>query len=450
MSRSTDPQVPRSRTPSARAALRVVVVARAVMPLHGFGGLERSVHDLVRHLAARDVHVTLITPPAAPVRRQSWSDPFASPNITLRQVGYLTFPFANRRGTTVIDRSTAYPMFGFRAGRLARSLVLAGDADIVHGFGASVLGYALGRGSAGAPLVLNPQGLEEFGATAERLPRLKSLGYAPLRATVRICSRAADAVIATDTSLEPTVERHLRVRPNQLRTIPNGIDLMTRSALAGPGDGKLMRERHGIAAGETVLLSVGRLEHNKGFDVLAQALSEIAGAHGALARHGWQWIVVGGGPFRRDLERLVESCGLSAHVRFMGRATDADLHAWYEAASLFVHPTRYEGSSLVTLEAMAHRKPVVATTAGGLPDKVHPGVNGWLVPPGDAGALAAAIEEAVSDPLRLASMGAQGREIVEATFSWSVLVDRYLELYAELLAGTPEHSTAHRSHHPLR
>ncbi len=55
----------------------------------------------------------------------------------------------------------------------------------------------------------------------------------------------------------------------------------------------------------------------------------------------------------------------------VGRAEDSDLHAWYEAATLFVHPTLYEGSSLVTLEAMAHRRAVVATSAGGLPDKVN-------------------------------------------------------------------------------
>ena len=86
--------------------------------------------------------------------------------------------------------------------------------------------------------------------------------------------------------------------------------------------------------------------------------------------------------------RAVRAAGIGAHVLFAGRADDADLHAWYEAASLFVHPTRYEGSSLVTLEAMAHRRAVVATRAGGLPDKVRPGVNGWLVPPDDADALA--------------------------------------------------------------
>jgi glycosyltransferase involved in cell wall biosynthesis len=404
------------------------------MPLHGVGGLERSVHDLVRHLAAKEVRVTLITPPPGVVRRQA-SDPFASPNIELRHVPYVTFPMANRRGTTVLDRSTAYPVFGLRAGRLARALVRSRAADLVHGFGASVLGYALGRraGRDRAPLVFNPQGLEEFGATGDRLPFGKRLGYWPLRCAVRACSRAADAVLATDEALEATVIRHLQPRAAQRRVIPNGIDLAAVAGVAGPADGRLMRERHGIGAGETVLLSVGRLEHNKGFDVLADALATIAHADGPLARHGWRWIVVGSGPFRRDLERLIDARGLGRHVSLVGRAADADLHAWYEAATLFVHPTRYEGSSLVTLEAMAHRKAVVGTRAGGLPDKVRPGLNGWLVEPGDAEGLAQAIAEAIGDPVRLLAMGAHSRQIVESEFAWTVLIDRYLALYDELL-----------------
>lgn len=412
--------------------MQIVVVARAVMPLHGIGGLERSVHDLVRHLAARDVDVTLITPPAGRVRRQP-TDPFASPHITLRSVRYRTFPFANRRGTTVLDRSTAYPLYGRRAGRAALELVEDGRADIVHGFGASVLGYAMARARAKAPLVFNPQGLEEFGATAAVQSPGKRLGYWPLRCAVRACSRAADAVIATDASLEETVQRHLTLRPGQMRTIPNGIDLVELGSLAGPADARLLRDRHGIPAGAAVLVTVGRLEHNKGFDVLAASLARIAQPDGPLARHGWRWVIVGSGPYRRDLERAIDAAGLGAHVLWAGKVTDAELHAWYETSSLFVHPTRYEGSSLVTLEAMAHRKPVVATRAGGLPDKVRPGVNGWLVDPGDAAALAAALQDALSDPVRLLSMGAQSRRIVESEFAWSVLVDRYLDLYRELL-----------------
>ena len=111
------------------------------------------------------------------------------------------------------------------------------------------------------------------------------------------------------------------------------------------------------------------------------------------------------------------------------------MHAWHELATLFVHPTLYEGSSLVTLEAMAHRRAVVASAAGGLPDKVRPGVNGWLVAPGDASALAAAISGAVGDPARLAHYGLAGRAIVEREFSWRAAGDRPSRSIASCSAG---------------
>jgi glycosyltransferase involved in cell wall biosynthesis len=365
------------------------------------------------------------------VYHESRADPFASPHIRLRHVPYLTFPFANRRGTTILDRSSASLLYGWRAGRLAASLAAAGEVQVVHGFGASILGAA-GRARP-APLVLNPQGLEEFGATAAPLPFARRLGYYPLRVAVGRIAHAADAIIATDASLATTVTRHLRPRTGQLCTIPNGIDLVAAAAFAGPADGLLMRQRQALGAGETVLLSVGRLELNKGFDLVAAALGRLRSSSQALAAAGWRWVIVGSGPSRAHLERQVEAHGIASHVRFVGRATDRDLHSWYEAATIFVHPPRYEGSSLVTLEAMAHRKPIIATRAGGLCDKVEPGVNGWLVEPGDVEGLAKAIEAAVSDPLRLADMGARSRAIVERDFAWPVLADRHIALYRELV-----------------
>ena len=118
----------------------------------------------------------------------------------------------------------------------------------------------------------------------------------------------------------------------------------------------------------------------------------------------------------------------------LGRVDDRLLHAWYEAATLFVHPTLYEGSSLVTLEAMAHRRAVVATRAGGLPDKVKPGVNGWLVEPGDASALAGAISGAIGEPAQLSILGQSSRAIVEREFSWDAAGRATIALYKELLA----------------
>lgn len=414
--------------------LRVAVVARAAAPLHGAGGLERSVGDLVRHLAARSVSVTLITPPPTAVM-PSGSDPFGAPQIQLRHVPYLTFPLANRRGTTVIDRSTAYLLYGERAGRLAAALAASGDADIVHGFGASVLGYARRPAPRPAPLVLNPQGLEEFGATLETPRRLKHLGYAPLRWAVRRCARAADCIIATDASLEATVQRHLHPRPGRMRTIPNAIDLAQVTSLAGPAEGAILRQRMGIATDELVLLSVGRLEYNKGLDILAEALRRLSETGAPLASLAWRWVIVGSGPFRPPIEHAIDRAGIAPHVTMAGALPDAELHAWYEAATLFVHPTRYEGSSLVTLEAMAHRRPVVATRAGGLPDKIHPGRNGWLAEPGDPDSLTDVLREAIAARARLADMGARSRVIVEDEFSWSTIIDRQIAVYRELLSA---------------
>lgn len=413
---------------------RVAVLARAIHPWHGFGGLERHVNDLVRHLLRRNVGVVLITPPPT-VQGDVPADPeLADDRLEVRHVPYRTFPFAGRRGTTVLDRSTAYPLFGERAGRLAADLASAGAVDIVHGLGASALGYARRhrRGTSGSvPLVLNPQGLEEFGATDPTRARLKRLLYRPLQLAVVRCAGAADRVIATDEALRGTVERHLEIPPARIRVIPNALDLERCDAAATEADGRLQRDRAGIRPDEPVVLSVGRLEKNKGFTTLVEALARLDARSDAAIP--WRWVIVGDGPYRRRIVHAIDAAGLRSKVVLLGRLPDRVLHAWYEVATLFVHPTWYEGSSLVTLEAMAHRRAVVATTAGGLPDKVRPGESGWLVPAGDAPALTQALAEALATPAALPAMGDAGRKLVERSFAWPSVIQRLLDLYDELL-----------------
>ncbi len=408
---------------------RVVIISRAVYPDHGFGGLERHVYDLVRQLHARAVRVTLITRPAQTGRATIGDE---VPGLEMIRVPYVTFPLAGRRGTTVLDRATAYPLFGHRAGRLAARLAARGDVDIVHGLGAASLGYALARrrspGST-APFVMNPQGLEEFGGIDGSYGGhvAKRVGYAPLRRAVRACAGAADRVIATDRSIEPAIVRHLGVGPDRLRLVPNAIDSAACEQQATAADGLRARALLGMPHGMPLFVSVGRLEFNKGFHVLVDALA-------TMTDLDWRWVLVGDGPHRAALERHVFAAGLGERMRFAGRVDTPALHAWYEAASVFVHPTLYEGSSLVTLEAMAHRRPVVATMAGGLPDKVRHGVTGWLVPPGDAAALAGALRQALSATDRLPAMGDAGRDLAEREFSWPAVTDLLLEVYDELAA----------------
>lgn len=417
---------------------RVAVVARAVFPLHGFGGLERHVADLVRHLDASGADVTLIVPPprgdvaTAPER----PGPDVVPSrVRVLHVPYVSFPFAGRRGTTILDRDTAYPLFGMRAGRRALALVHEGAVDVVHGLGASVLGYARARatGRAAAPLVFNPQGLEEFGATSPAGAGLKRLAYWPLQRAVLACAGAADRILATDTSLVPVVERHLRVSGARVTVVPNAVDLEACDRFAGSGDARAARTRLGIAWDAPVFLTVGRVEENKGLHVLARALRGVRESPPPGLPASWRWVHVGDGPYRPALVREIAAAGVDSHMIWAGRLSDADLHAWYEAATVFVHPTLYEGSSLVTLEAMAHRRAIVATRAGGLPDKVAPGVNGWLVAPGDPPALATALAEAIAAGPALDAMGLRSREIVEQRFAWPAVAAQTLQVYAELL-----------------
>lgn len=417
--------------------LRLAVVARAVAPVHGLGGLERHVFDVVEHLRRRSVDVTLVT------RTGASACPWAPPAPTrgaleIVDVPYVTFPFAGRRGTTILDRDTAYPLFGWRAGRRVRALVARGLVDVVYGLGASVFGYATVRGSgrpdARAPLVFNPQGLEEFGATNPEAVGLKRLAYAPLQAVVRTCARHADLVIATDRVLVDVVRRHLPVGLDAVRVVPNAVDLERCDALGAHIDPWHLRASLAIPPNHRVLLSVGRLEQNKGFHVLVRAL--------ALLDRSLPWtsVIIGAGPWGGEIEQRIAAAGLHTRVRLLGRLSDEHLHGWYRTAALFVHPTLYEGSSLVTLEAMTHRLPVVASAAGGLPDKVVPGSNGWLVPPGDETALAGALREALATA-DLTPLGEASRQAVEREFTWPSVAVRLLAVCEE----ARRHSTGDRS-----
>jgi len=137
---------------------------------------------------------------------------------------------------------------------------------------------------------------------------------------------------------------------------------------------------------------------------------------------------VGEGPLARSLRELLARHALGSHVVLAGNRSDADVHTLLASADLFLNPTLYEGSSLVTLEAMSHACAVVASRAGGIPDKIEEGVTGWTAEPGDVRSLAEAVLRwhgaAEPDRARIrAAAAARCRE----RFDWPVCVDRYLE-----------------------
>ena len=106
----------------------------------------------------------------------------------------------------------------------------------------------------------------------------------------------------------------------------------------------------------------------------------------------------------------------------------------YSHARLFVCPSVYEPFGLINLEAMACGTAVVASRVGGIPEVVVDGETGVLVPPGEPGALAAAVSALCGDPERAARFGAAGRRRVEAEFSWERIAERTLAVYRDAIA----------------
>jgi glycogen synthase len=328
-----------------------------------------------------------------------------------------------------VDRTLRYPRFSARVGETVAEMVRAGRVDVVDAQGLCALGYGRRRRAdraLRAPLVMNPQGLEEHKTTG-----LKRLALFRLRALSREAARLSDRVIATDEATREDVPRLLGVDASRVAVIPNGIEPREIARLTPADPPALVHAAHPALAGTSLLLlSVGRLEGYKGFGDVLEALARL---HGRSALAGpWAWVVAGEGPARRALERQA-SARVPGHAHFVGGVDTAMLHALYARADLFVHAPRYEGSSLVTLEAMAHGLPVLATRAGGIPDKVRDGETGRLVAPGDVDGLAAALAELAADPARRQEMGRRGRARAEADFAWEGIIERVLALYRSLL-----------------
>ena len=397
--------------------MKVALLSRAAHPLHSPGGLERAVYHLARHLQRQGVATVLFTRPATRAER------FPGEVVEVR---YARLP-AGRHGR-VLDRTLNYPDFALRLGAAVAERVRAGELDVVHAQGLTALGYGRLRrqdASLKAPLVMNPQGMEEHKAAG-----LKRLALARLRRLSREAARLADRVIATDAATRDEVERLLGIEPQRVVVLPNGID-PDEIDRATPGDpAAAVREAlPELAHARPLLLSVGRLEAYKGFGDVLEALERLQ-ARAALAP-SWRWLLVGEGPLARTLKR--RAARLLPHVRVLGRASEGLLHALYARADVFVHATRFEGSSLVTLEAMAHGLPVVATRAGGIPDKVRDRETGRLVEPGDVEALAEAVAWVAGDAGRARALGRRGRERALAEFAWPALAARTVALYEQLL-----------------
>lgn len=176
------------------------------------------------------------------------------------------------------------------------------------------------------------------------------------------------------------------------------------------------------------LLFVGKLNPQKGIEHLLRALALMR------ARPKVE-VVVGVGSAPADIAQLAQSLGVADRLRWFPLLPQAELADRYRACTALVMPAVEEGLGLVAAEALLCETPVVAFASGGLTDLVVDGQTGLLVPPGDAGALARALDDLLARPDRGAALGAAGRRAMLAAFGPEAVAARYAGIYRKVVAA---------------
>ncbi len=261
----------------------------------------------------------------------------------------------------------------------------------------------------------------------------RSLGVSAVVGSVRVAeprrwhlaaetltARLADRLVCVSRTVAEYMVERAHVPGRLIEVIPNGVDV-EHFAQAQP----ISREQLGVPADAPLLISVARLDEQKGWDTLLAAL-----ARASSAVPGVYLAAVGDGPLRGQLQRLAERLGIRDRLVLLGRRDDVP--QLLRAADLFVLASRWEGMPNALLEAMAAGLPVLATAAHGCSELISDGATGRLVPVGDAAALGNAIIQLLTDPGDRRRLATAGQQHVAKHFSMPLMLQGYAALYAAL------------------
>lgn len=354
------------------------------------GGVGRHVLALAAGLAARDIAVTV-------------SGPAATEEL-------FGFRRAGAQFRAMEIASGARPLVDTRAAAgLRQVLRRPGRPDLVHAHGLRAgLITALVRQD-GLPLVLT---LHNTATGTSGLRRL------PGGLLERVAVRSADVVLAASADLARRARglgaRDVRLAPVVAPALPP----------AGRPAAEVRAELG--CTDRPLLLAIGRLHPQKGFDVLIAAMASLAGRRPPPLA-----VLAGDGPAGSALR--AQAAAACAPVQFLGRRSDiADL---LDAADLVLLPSRWEARALVAQEALRAGRPLITTSVGGLPELVGDGAV--LVAPEDPAALAAAVTALLDDPAAAAALAFRGRRRAASWPSEAAMLDQLTAVYADLAGRRP-------------
>lgn len=406
--------------------MRICLVTREYPALGSHGGIGTYTHNLVAGLAARGHHVTVIARSDEPM------EPFEQAGGSVR-IEPITaaerwkLPAGNGHvGMTM----RALPFMAASAKRF-RALHAARPFDVVEV--PEYQGWGLGVAMASStPLVVR---LHTHTALVRRLNDVATdLDTRLVTALEAATIKRGRLVLANSEALAGEVRKDFKLRDERVGVLPLGID----TDRFQPDEPHWLRAKLGLGADVPIILYVGRLERRKGVETLIEAFAKVREAHpeAALVMAGFSTDT---GPNRQGLLEVlrarVQELGASRNVHFMGHVPYELLPRYYSGCDLFVAPSLYEPFGMIYLEAMACGKPVVGCDAGGVPEIIQHGRNGFLVPPGDAAALGNAMAELTRYRSWRERIGQAAREHALTTFGLPTICARTEAAYDAARAG---------------
>jgi glycosyltransferase involved in cell wall biosynthesis len=247
--------------------------------------------------------------------------------------------------------------------------------------------------------------------------------YAPVTRELNRCTfRMNDVVIAVSEEVQRGIAGYANGRP-VIVTIQNAVDV--DAIAATPVEPAAVRREFGFPDDAPLVTTVGNLTPKKGHVHLLAATSRLKASHPRA-----RFLIVGGGPLAVELRAEAARLGLDGTLAFAGFRPDAV--RLIAASDLFVLSSLFEGLPVTLLEAMALGRPSVVTHVGGIPE-VTDERSSIIVPPGDAGALTAAIGALLDSPDRRARMGAAAQEQARSRHGVPQMVRAIEQIYAGLL-----------------
>ncbi len=235
----------------------------------------------------------------------------------------------------------------------------------------------------------------------------------------------ADAVTVLSSSLADELCRRGVTTASRVRVIPNFVDI---DRFAPDGSREETRGELGISRDQFLWLAAGRLAVQKGYPTMLNAFSELS-----CKRPESYLAIAGDGPLRSEVQSLVRRLGLEERVAMLGLRRDVP--RLLQASDALVLSSAWEGMPVVVLEAMASRRPVVATSVASIPEILEDGVSGLLAPPGNSEALANAMEKLMdASPEERQALADRAFERVRTEFSDTAVLDRWEALFRELLS----------------